>query len=179
MPYNGQLASRDHLRQDDCAKRSGKRGQSPCGFDPHPRDQWNQQASRISQYRRPSGGRLRADHSQHLLRVREARPPDRPGRVTLQTKRTIVCDERTHRLDAAAARHRTVGSVECAGGPRTRQRRGPVFVFDDRVCSMGEQQFEDGGIGVAGRHEQRRQASTGARGSSFISAGRKPFWRWP
>ena len=68
-------------------------------------------------------------------------------------------DERAHRFDAAAAKHRTVGSVECAGGDRTRQRRGSVFVLDGRVCSVGEQQFEDGGIRVAGRQKERRKAS--------------------
>src|SRR6516225_9970548 len=51
-------------------------------------------------------GRLLADQSQHLLTPLEARPPDRvvPGSVALQTKRRIVLDERTHRLDAAAAK---------------------------------------------------------------------------
>ncbi len=100
-------------------------------------------------------GRLLADQSQHFLTPLEARPPDRvvPGRVALQTKRWIVRNERTHRLDAAAAKHWTVGSVECAGGHRSRQRRGSVFVFDARVCSVGEQQFEDGRIGVAGRQQ--------------------------
>ena len=108
--------------------------------------------------------RLLANQSQHVLTSLEARPPDRvlPGRVALHTKPRIVRDERPHRFDAAAAKHRTVGPVECAGRHRTRQRRGSVFVFDARVCSVGEQQFEDGGIGVAGGQEQRRQASTGA-----------------
>src|SRR5688572_17711349 len=110
----------------------------------------------------PSG--LLANQSQHVLTSLEARPPDRivPGGVALQTKRRIVRDERAHRFDAAAAKHRTVGSVECAGRDRTRQRRGSVFVLDGRVCSVGEQQFEDGGIRVAGRQEQRRQARAGA-----------------
>src|SRR4029453_12258436 len=89
--------------------------------------------------------RLLANQSQDVLTSLEARPPDRlvPGRVALQTKPRIVRDERAHRFDAAAAKHRTVGSVECAGGDRTRQRRGSVFVLDGRVCSVVEQQFED------------------------------------
>src|SRR5262245_64983489 len=86
-----------------------------------------------------SASRLLANQSQHVLTSLEARPPDRvvPGGVTLQTKPRIVRDERAHRFDAAAAKHRTVGSVECARGDRTRQRRGSVFVLDGRICYLG------------------------------------------
>src|SRR6202008_4977010 len=63
------------------------------------------------------------------------------------------------RFDAAAAKHRAVGSVEWAGGDRTHQRRGSVFVLDGRVCTVGEQQLENGGSRCAGRQEQRRWAS--------------------
>ena len=64
----------------------------------------------------PVGSRL-ANQFQHVVTSLEPRPPDRvaPGRVAPQPKLRIVRDERAHRFDAAAAKHRTVGSVECAG----------------------------------------------------------------
>src|SRR4051794_10201744 len=71
---------------------------------------------------KPSGGllfqpglsRLLANQSQHVLTPLEARPPDRvaPASSALQTKCGIVRDQRAHGFDAAAAKHRTVGSVE-------------------------------------------------------------------
>src|SRR5438093_6926117 len=81
---------------------------------------------------------LLANQSQHVLTPLEARPPDRvvPGGIALQTKCGIVRDQRAHGFDAAAAKHRTVGSVEGAGGDRTRQRRDSVFALDGRVCSV-------------------------------------------
>src|SRR5690349_6260922 len=70
------------------------------------------------------GAVLLANQSQDVLALLEARPPDRvvPGGVAFQTKPRIVRDERAHRFDAAAAKHRTVGSVHGAGGDRARQR---------------------------------------------------------
>ena len=112
--------------------------------------------------------RLLANQSQHVPTPLEARPPDRvvPGRIALQAKRGIVREQRTHRFDAAAAEHRAVRSVDRAGRDRTRQRRDSAFAFDGGVCSVGEQQIDERGIGIARRQQQRRRRlRAGARDS--------------
>jgi hypothetical protein len=97
------------------------------------------------------------DQSQHLVTPLKARPPNRAfsGGIALQVKRGIVREQRTHRFDAAAVKHRPVRPMKRAGRNGNRQRRGAGFGFNGRVSPVREQQIDNDRIGIAGGEQQR------------------------
>ena len=93
----------------------------------------------VENRRQPS---LRVERNPPILPI--VRGPPRNRDLMLFPVHATILDAQHLILPAETARDSGVGSV---------------LVLDGRVCSVGEQQFEDGGIGVAGCQEQRRQAS--------------------